>query len=135
MNLFIDANLSPSLSAALNGYLEMQRDGTACHARFNNLGISGDTADVEWINILKSDAKKWFVISADLRIKRNPAEVKAWQGSGLVGVLVKPSFTKLLVEVQIAKLFMNLSNIKSPLGAAHPGTFFELNANAKITKL
>ena len=76
MNFFLDNNLSPRLSRALNE-LEGENGHTVVHLRER---FDRNATDEEWLRGLSGD--RWCIITGDFRISRNPHEVKARNESG-----------------------------------------------------
>jgi hypothetical protein len=70
--------MSPHHVSGIRGFAERDR-----HAIFHLRDkFSDDTPDVEWLGSLAEEGD-WIVISADLRISRNPVEKATWKESGL----------------------------------------------------
>jgi hypothetical protein len=79
LKVLLDNNLSPHLARALNALLEPEGDQVVhLTDRF-----PANTEDRAWIGALAEEGG-WVVISADLRIYRNPLEREAWRRARLI---------------------------------------------------
>lgn len=86
MNIFIDANLSPALAAAL---AELSKpDGHVVKHKFEL--FRRDTSDVDWINAL-SRSEHWVIITQD-RFKKNALERQALRDAGFTVFVLKNSW-------------------------------------------
>ena len=82
--------MSPHLAAAVAGLEQAQGadDHTVIHlsAKFPR-----NTDDIVWIRALGAE-KEWVIVSGDLRIMRNKAQLLAWRESGLTAFFLKPAW-------------------------------------------
>jgi hypothetical protein len=88
VKVFFDNNLSPTLAATINGFLQ-HADGSAAHIR--DLPCGRDASDVAWIEMLSHEAEDWIVITGDLRIQKNRAERLAFRNARLRGFVLAPA--------------------------------------------
>jgi hypothetical protein len=72
------------------------------------------------------------IISADVRIGRNPHEVKAWQQAGHVIFFLKAGWTNIEIWQQIQKLAKCFPEIIALAQRAKPGDSFQVSVHGKI---
>jgi hypothetical protein len=78
VKFFFDGCTSPYHAKGIRGFAELQ-DHEIVHLEER---FPKDTLDVDWIRALAAEGG-WIIVSADVRISRNPAERQAWQDSRL----------------------------------------------------
>ena len=76
MNFFFDNNLAPKLAHGLDQMA--QPDHRVVHLKDR---FPGNTEDVVWMQALANELDL-VIVTADVRIRRNPHEVKAWVAAG-----------------------------------------------------
>jgi hypothetical protein len=102
VKVFFDNNLSPTLAATINGFLQ-HADSSAAHIR--DLPCGRDASDVAWIEMLSHEAEDWIVITGDLRIQKNRAERLAFRNARLRGFVLAPGFAKMATN-QVASFLL-----------------------------
>ena len=76
MRFFFDNNLSPKLAKSLHVLVEPDHQVVHLKDRF-----AANTPDETWMAELAKE-RDWIIVSGDLRIRKNPHEVKAWEAAG-----------------------------------------------------
>lgn len=127
MRVFFDNCTSPVLAHVLDALLSPQ-GGRAEHVREMPLyGFDGRSADEEWIGRLAQDAPKdWIVVTGDHRIRKNKAERRAWNRSGLKGFVLAPSYQKTPLNRVAAILLWRWPEMERFIASAAAGSLFEL---------
>ena len=109
MKVFIDNNLSPTLAATINGFLQ-HSGGSAAHIR--DLPCGRDAADVVWIEMLAREPDEWIVITGDLRIQRNRAERLAFRAARLKGFVLASGLARMATNQIAATLLWRWPDIE-----------------------
>jgi len=94
LKVFFDNCTPPVLATTLHGFV--QKDG---HAAYHIKDVPGlprgrNSADVEWIELLKKSSERWIFISGDRRLLKNAAERAALRSAGLHGFILAPGYQK-----------------------------------------
>lgn len=112
MKVFFDNCTSPVLAATLHGFIAQSGD-EAVHIR-DLVGLQGGRSapDVVWIDYLRQHPAEWIFISADDRIRKNPAERQALRNAGLHGFIMARGFQKQGLDKRAAALILRWSDIK-----------------------
>ena len=129
MNFFFDNNLAPKLAHALNELVEP--DHKIVHLK--DL-FPPNIEDAEWMSKLPQQ-EGWIIITADVRIRRNPHEVQAWKEAGLTLFFLKPGWTDLKFWEQAAKFTKCMPELIEAASRAKRGAAFFVTVNGKIEEL
>ncbi|MDO9540949.1 MAG: DUF5615 family PIN-like protein [Kiritimatiellia bacterium] len=129
MKFFFDNNLSPKLAHGLRAMVEPEHE--VIHLKDN---FAPNTEDAVWMKALAGD-KGRVIITADIRIGRNPYEVRAWKEAGQTVFFLKPGWLKLTFWEQAAKFTKCFPNIIKEAEKARQGDAFIISVNGKIEKL
>lgn len=94
MKVLFDNCTAPVLATTLDGYI--QHEG---HRAFHikdvpSLPNGRNSADLEWIEMLRASTERWMFISGDGRVLKNPAERTALRSAGLHGFILQPAYQK-----------------------------------------
>ena len=89
--------------------------------------------DESWMRSL-AEEKDWIIITADVRIQRNPHEVRAWQEAGHTIFFLKPGWTHLTFWEQMNKFTRCFPEILQMAERADRGSCFFVSVNGKIEK-
>lgn len=100
MRILFDNNISPKVARSIN---ELKKGSHGDFAVALRDKFSPSTPDIQWITALGKE-KGWCVVSADLRIARNKAEIAAWRQTDLIGFFMKPALAQLEPVQQTARL-------------------------------
>ncbi len=128
MNFFFDNNLAPKLARTMNAAVEPEHKVIHLKERF-----APNVEDERWMRELAGE-KDWIIITADVRISRNPHEVRAWQEAGHTIFFLKPGWTDLTFWEQMNKFSRCFSEIIQTAGRAERGSCFFVSVNGKIQK-
>ena len=89
--------------------------------------------DAVWMRELACE-QSWIIVTADVRISRNPHEVRAWQEAGHTIFFLKPGWTDLTFWEQMNKFSKCFSEIIQTAERAERGSCFFVSVNGKIEK-
>lgn len=90
-----------------------------------------NTEDAKWMKELAVEAD-WIIITADVRISRNPHEVKAWKEAGHTIFFLKPGWTDLTFWDQANKFTKCFPDLIKIAERAPRGSAFFVTVNGKI---
>jgi hypothetical protein len=137
VKFFFDNHLAPKLARGLNQMVEPKHRVLHLKDRF-----PGNTEDVVWMQALARETDL-VIVTADIRIGRNPHEVLAWKQAGHTIFFLKPgiwqdgnrNFTEILDEQSLfdcadavtldelqkkGKLDQNLNELRQQLALDSP---------------
>ena len=97
-------------------------------------GFPGDVEDVVWMRALSREPEL-VIVTADVRISRNPHEIQAWREAGLTIFFLKPGWTNLAFWEQANKFTKCLPHLLKEAERAERGSAFVVAVNGKIEKL
>ncbi|MBI2928714.1 MAG: DUF5615 family PIN-like protein [Verrucomicrobia bacterium] len=129
MNFLFDNNLAPKLARGLNALVEPEHKIVHLKDRF-----APNVEDEEWMKTLAQE-QCWVIITADVRIRRNPHEVRAWKEAGHTVFFLKPGWTDLTFWEQANKFTKSFPDIISTAERAKLGAGFLVSVNGKIEEL
>lgn len=94
MKVFFDNCTPPVFATTLHGFV--QHDG---HAAFHikdvpTLPKGRNTADIEWIDFLRSAPDEWVFVTGDGRVLKNRAERFALRSAGLIGFVLASAYQR-----------------------------------------
>ena len=126
MRFFFDNNLAPKLAKGLNGFVSP--DHQVVHLKDE---FAANTDDTVWMRQL-AQQEDWVIITADLRIGRNPHEVAAWKEAGHTIFFLKPGWLNLTFWDQVHKFTKCFPQIIEKAKTAKRGSSFTVATNGKI---
>lgn len=126
MKFFFDNNLSPKLARGLDALVRPEHEVVHLKAKF-----PADASDIFWMRSLAKEPD-WVIVSGDLRIRRNPHEIKAWQEAGHTTFFLKKGWIDLTFWDQAWKFAKALPDLIATAERARKGSAFFLTTNGKI---
>lgn len=129
MDFFFDNNLAPKLAHGLNQMVEPEHHVSHLRDKF-----PPNVEDTIWMHELAREAE-WVIITADVRISRNPHEIQAWKQAGHTVFFLKPGWTDLLFWKQANKFTKCFPRLIEEAERAERGTAFMVSVNGKIERL
>jgi hypothetical protein len=129
VKFFFDNNLAPKLAHGLNEMVEPQHRIFHLKDKF-----PGNTEDEVWMKSLASE-DEWIIVTADVRISRNPHEVRAWKQAGHTVFFLKPGWTDLTFWAQANKFTRCFPQIIDEALKADRGAAFIVTVNGKVEPL
>jgi predicted nuclease of predicted toxin-antitoxin system len=129
VKFFFDNNLAPKLAHALNQMVEPEH--RVIHLKDN---FPANVEDAVWMRALAKEPG-WVIVTADIRIGRNPYEVQAWRQSGHTIFFLKPGWVNLPFWEQANKLTKCFPALIKEAERAEPGSAFIVTVNGKIQRL
>lgn len=126
MRFFVDNNIALKLARGFNEFLKGEHEVVHLRGRF-----APDTPDVKWMRDLASEPG-WVIISADVRIGKNPHEIEAWKQAGHVIFFLKAGWTNIPFWQQVQKLAKCFPEIIERAQRAKPGDSFQVSVKGQI---
>jgi hypothetical protein len=127
VNFFFDNNLSPKIAKGLGGFLSPDHKVTHLKDRF-----PPTTDDIDWMAQLANETDL-IIVTADVRIGKNPQEVEAWRQAGHTIFFLKPGWTDMTFWDQAQKFTKCFPSIIEKARHAPKGSSFVVAVNGKIT--
>ncbi|HEX4638138.1 MAG TPA: hypothetical protein VH170_01495 [Chthoniobacterales bacterium] len=129
MKFFFDNNLAAKLAHGINQMV--QPDHEVVHLRDK---FRANEEDIVWMKALSAE-EGWVIITADVRISRNPHEVRAWREAGHTIFFLKPGWTDLSFWEQANKFTRCFPEIIAQAEYAARSAAFAITVNGKIESL
>ena len=126
MKFFFDNNIAPKLARGLNCFVQPEHQIVHLKERF-----PPNVEDEIWMKELARE-QGWNIVTADIRIGRNPHEIRAWKEAGHTIFFLKPGWTDMVFWMQANKFTKCLPDIIEAAERARPGASFIVTANGKI---
>ena len=126
MKFFFDNNLAPKIAKGLNGFVSPDHQVIHLKERF-----SANTNDIDWMRKLAQE-EDLIIVTADVRIGKNPQEVEAWKQAGHTIFFLKPGWTDMMFWVQAQKFTKCFPSIIEKARHAERGSSFIVSVNGKI---
>jgi hypothetical protein len=126
--LFFDNNLSTKLAKSLHVLLEPGHQVVHLKDRFD-----ASTPDETWMTGLAGELD-WIIVSGDLRIRKNPHEIRAWEAAGHTTFFLKAGWINLRSRTQTWKFVKCFPDIAATAARAKKGSFFMVSTMGKIEK-
>jgi predicted nuclease of predicted toxin-antitoxin system len=129
LRFFVDNNLSPKIARALNCLIEP--DHEVIHLRDK---YKPNIPDPEWMAALATE-HQWMIISGDIRIRQNKAELAAWQEAGHTIFFLRSGWTNISPFEQASKIFHVFPDVIELAKRAAEGTGFEITVRGKVEQV
>jgi hypothetical protein len=126
VKFFFDNNLAPKIAKGLNGFVSPDHQVIHLKERF-----SANTNDIDWMRKLAQE-EDLIIVTADVRIGKNPQEVEAWKQAGHTIFFLKPGWTDMMFWVQAQKFTKCFPSIIEKARHAERGSSFIVSVNGKI---
>ena len=126
MKFFFDNNLAPKIAKGLNGFVSPDHQVIHLKERF-----PANADDIDWMRKL-AQAEDLIIVTADVRIGKNPQEVEAWKQAGHTIFFLKPGWTDMMFWVQAQKFTKCFPSIIEKARFAKRGSSFIVSVNGKI---
>ncbi|HET7626705.1 MAG TPA: hypothetical protein VFM25_15730 [Verrucomicrobiae bacterium] len=126
MRFFFDNNLAPKLAKSLNVLVEPDHQVVHLKDRF-----AANTPDQTWMLAL-ADEPDWVIVSGDVRISKNPHEIKAWETAGHTTFFLKAGWTNISFWDQAHKFVKCFPEIIETAKRVKSGSIFSVSINGKI---
>jgi hypothetical protein len=129
VKFFFDNNLAPKLAHGLNEMVAPQHHVYHLKDKFPH-----NAQDEVWMKALGAE-DEWVIVTADVRISRNPHEVHAWKEAGHTVFFLKPGWTDLTFWEQANKFTKCFPLIIEEALKAKRGAAFVVTVNGKVEPL
>jgi hypothetical protein len=126
VKFFFDNNLAPKIAKGLNGFVSPDHQVFHLKERF-----PANTDDVEWMQQLAQE-EDLIIVTADVRIGKNPQEIEAWKQAGHTIFFLKPGWTHMRFWDQAQKFIKYFPAIIEKAQIAERGSSFIVSVNGKI---
>jgi tRNA-dihydrouridine synthase len=126
VNVLFDNCTSPRLANTLDGFITA--DGhRAFHIKdLAELPNGRNSADIEWIDLLRKNNQNWIFISGDGRILKNSAEKAALRSAGLHGFILSPAYQKTMLHQVAATIVWKWPEIEAVARLLAPPSMHEI---------
>jgi hypothetical protein len=126
VRFFFDNNLAAKLAKGLNGFVSPDHQVVHLKDQF-----AANTDDAVWMRELaKQDG--WIIVTADVRIGKNPHEVAAWKEAGHTIFFLKPGWLNMTFWDQAQKFTKCFPMIIEKAKTAKHGSSFMVAVSGKI---
>lgn len=134
MKVLFDNCTSPVLASTLDGFIRYEG-----HSAFHIKDVPGlpngrNSTDLEWIELLRATPDRWFFITGDGRVVKNPAERAALRSAGLHGFVLAPAYQKTPLNQLASMLLWKWPELLQVTDLLSAPTMHEVSIN-KNTKL
>lgn len=126
MKFFFDNNLAAKIAKGLNGFVEPEHQVVHLRTHF-----PANTDDAVWMSQLARE-EGWVIITADIRIGKNPHEIAAWKQAGHTIFFLKPGWLKMKFWDQAQKFVKYFPDVIEQAARAQRGTSFMITVNGRI---
>lgn len=126
MKIFFDNCTSPVLAHTLDGFVRHLHHRAHHIRELQELGLSGSSADIEWITALTSDSDDWILVTGDRRLLKNKAERYALRQARLKGFVLNPSYQKTPVHRCAAAIVLRWPAMEDQMRLVDGPALFEL---------
>jgi hypothetical protein len=128
VRFFLDNHLPARLAKALQVLCAPEHEVIHLREKF-----PGNTPDEEWMTALAGELD-WIIVSGDIRIGKNPHEVRAWRTAGHTIFFLKPGWTNYDFWTQSYKFVKCFPDIIATARKAKSGDFFFISGKGKVEK-
>ena len=126
MKFFFDNNLAAKIAKGLNGFVSPEHQVVHLKEQF-----AANTDDAVWMAQL-TQQEDWVIITADIRIGKNPHEIEAWKAAGHTIFFLKPGWLKMKFWDQAQKFVKCFPEIIEKAERAARGDSFIVTVNGKV---
>lgn len=126
MKFFLDNNLAAKIARGLNGFVSPDHQVVHLKEQF-----AANTEDTVWMTQLAKQ-QGWIIITADVRIGKNPHEIRAWKEAGHTIFFLKPGWLNMNFWDQAHKFVKCFPEIIRRAERASRGDSFIVGVNGKI---
>lgn len=126
MKFFFDNNLAAKIAKGLNGFVSPDHQVVHLKEEF-----AANTEDTVWMSQL-TQQKGWIIVTADVRIGKNPHEIQAWKQAGHTIFFLKPGWLNMTFWEQAQKFVKCFPQIIEKAERAKRGDSFLVSVNGKI---
>jgi hypothetical protein len=126
VKFFFDNNLAAKIAKGLNGFVSPDHQVIHLKEQF-----AANTGDAVWMQQLARQ-EDWIIITADIRIGKNPHEIEAWKEAGHTIFFLKPGWLNMKFWDQAQKFTKCFPQIIETAKRARPGSSFMVSTSGKI---
>jgi hypothetical protein len=126
VKFFFDNNLAAKIARGLNGFVAPDHQVVHLKEMF-----AANTDDAVWMTQLAAQ-EDWIIITADVRIGKNPHEVEAWKQAGHTIFFLKPGWTDMAFWAQAQSFTKCFPDIIETASRARRGSSFIVSVRGKI---
>jgi len=126
VKFFFDNNLASKIAKGLNVFVSPEHEVIHLKDRF-----PANADDTDWMQELGKE-EGWIIVTADIRIGKNPHEIRAWKQAGHTIFFLKPGWLKMSFWDQAQKFVKCFPDIIKTAERAKRGESFIVTTNGKI---
>lgn len=129
MNVLFDNCTSPVLASTLDGYIR-HFSHRAYHLSDNHsLGVDRHCKDEDWINAIRSDNRRWAIVTGDDRIRKIAILRAALRQAEIQGFVLAPAYQKSPLHKNASVLVWKWPEMEQQLSLVQGPALFELSIN------
>lgn len=126
MKFFLDNNIAAKVARGLNELVSPEHQVVHFRDQF-----AAATADAVWMRQL-AGVERWIIVTADIRIGKNPHELRVWEQTGQTIFFLKPGWLSMSFWDQAQKLVKCFPDIIRTAERAEKGAAFIVGVNGRI---
>lgn len=123
MKFFFDNNLAPKIARGLNEFVSPDHQVVHLKERFK-----ADTDDATWMKELAGE-QGWIIVTADIRIGKNPHKIEAWRQAGHTILFLKPVWFEMSFWDQAQEFLKRFPEVIRKAERAPRGSTFVVSVN------
>jgi hypothetical protein len=128
VKFFFENNLAPKIAKGLNEFVSPDHKVVHLRERF-----SAGTDDSAWMKQLAREEGR-VIVTADIRLGKNPHEIEGWKQAGHTIFFLKPGWLKMDFWHQAQKFVKCFPEIIREAERATDGSSFLVSVNGKVEK-
>ena len=126
MKFFFDNSIAAKIARGLNGFVAPDHQVVHFKDQF-----AVNTDDSVWMTQL-AQQEEWIIISADIRVTKNPHAVEAWKAVGHTIFFLAPGWLKMRFGDQAQKFVKAFPQLIETANSAKRGSIFIVGVNGRI---
>jgi hypothetical protein len=126
MKFFFDNSIAARVARGLNGFVSP--DHKVVHLKDQ---FAANTDDSVWMTQM-AQHEEWIIVTANVRIGKNPHEIEAWKVAGHTIFFLKPGWLKMRSWDQAQKFVKAFPRIIETAERAKRGSIFTVGVNGTI---
>ena len=131
MNILFDNCTSPVLASTLNGFVEHLSHRAFHLSHIHGLGVDRHAKDEEWIEAIKSDNRRWIIVTGDDRIRKVAILRIALRQAQIQGFVLAAAYQKTQMNITASLLVRKWPEMEQQMNLSYGPALFEISINQK----